>query len=72
MSKSYQEQLRDAFTYHEPKGDQPERYIELRDATRALAERYVQNCQPSRELSLAITRLEEANMWINAAIARNE
>jgi hypothetical protein len=29
-------------------------------------------CPGSRELSLAITKLEEAVFWANAAIARNE
>jgi hypothetical protein len=72
MGKSYQEQLKGAFTEHEPKGDQLERYNELRDATRALAERYVHICPSSRELSLAITHLEQAYYWSKEAIARNE
>lgn len=29
-------------------------------------------CPPGRELSLALTKLEEAMMWANAAIARNQ
>lgn len=31
-----------------------------------------QHCPPSRERSLAITKLEEAKMWANAAISKNE
>lgn len=30
------------------------------------------NLPPGRELSLAITKLEESMMWMNAAIARNQ
>ena len=32
----------------------------------------VDECPDSRELSVALTKLEEAVMWANAAIARNE
>jgi len=31
-----------------------------------------ENCPDSREKSLAFTKLEEAVMWANASIARNE
>ena len=37
-----------------------------------LAHLLVTNCPESRELSCALTKLEEAVMWANAAIARNE
>ena len=60
------------FVYHPPKGDQVERYAELRTMTHSLADFFVKNAPPSRELSLALTKLEEAVMWCNAAIARNE
>lgn len=69
------EQLRQnekAFVYHPPKENQPERYQRLRSSAGALAHAYVTNCPPSRELSLALTKLEEASFWANAAIARNE
>lgn len=65
-------QLEKSFTYHAPKGDQPERYVELRDRAKLLAYMIVKNTPPSREQSLAITKLEEAIFWANAAIARNE
>lgn len=61
-----------AFTYHAPKADQPRRYTMIRDTAAALAGLLTCNCPPSRELSLALTKLEESVMWANASIARNE
>lgn len=60
------------FQYHAPSPDQQERYVFLRNEARVLAYNIVKNCPPSREQSLAITKLEEAIFWANAAIARNE
>lgn len=65
-------QISRSFVYHPPHGDQQERYVLLRAKGRSLAEILVENCPPSRELSLALTQLEESIMWANAAIARNE
>lgn len=61
-----------AFIYHSPFGDQPSRYSLLRSQANNLAMSFNEHCPPSRELSLAHTKLEEAVMWANAAIARNE
>lgn len=61
-----------AFTYHPPKTDQGVRYETLREQAKTLAESMTALCPPSRELSLALTNLEQAVMWANAAIARNE
>jgi hypothetical protein len=62
------------FTYHQPKLElhQVERYGDIRDRGRDLAMHLLNQCPESRELSLAITKLEECVMWANAAIARNE
>lgn len=60
------------FTYHAPKAGQPVRYQKIRDAAGALADMFVVECRDSRERSLALTALEEAVFWANAAIARNE
>jgi hypothetical protein len=60
------------FTYHPPKPDQLPRYHTLRNHAASLAEHISNDCPPSRERSLALTKLEEAIMWANAAIARNE
>ena len=60
------------FKYHPPYGDQRERYETIRDYAKGFAHLLVQNCTTSRELSIALTHLEETVMWANAAIARNE
>lgn len=65
-------ELKTRFTYHTPKEDQVPRYNELRETVFALAMGLSQTCPKSRELSLALTKLEEAVMWANAAIARRE
>lgn len=60
------------YTYHAPKENQQERYEKIRAKARELAELVEENCPDSREKSLANTKLEEAVMWANASIARNE
>lgn len=60
------------FTYHPPKADQPRRYNQIRDRARELAELIVLETPICREQALAITKLEEASMFANAAIARHE
>jgi len=60
------------FTYHPPKGDQTLRYEALRASGRHLAEEIMEFAPDSRERSLALTKVDEAIMWANAAIARNE
>lgn len=71
-SPSMQKQIANNFTYHPPKDDQQIRYVMLRDAAKQLAEQIAQNTPPSREQALALTNLEQAIFWANAAIARNE
>lgn len=68
------EQNAKAFKYHPPKPElnQPERYERIRAKAGELAHMLITNCPPSRELSLALTSLEQASMWANASIARNE
>jgi hypothetical protein len=64
--------LENRFTHHPPKGDQAVRYHCIRAGALGLAKLIEDHAPPSRELSLAFTKLEEAVMWANAAIARNE
>lgn len=61
--------LEQSFTYHAPKPGQAERYNLLRDSAKNLAYILKQECPESRELSLAITKLEESIMWANKSIA---
>jgi len=60
------------FTYHAPKNDQTERYEWIRANARGLANLIDEKVPDSREKSLALTHLEQAVMWANAGIARNE
>lgn len=60
------------FTYHPASEEQGLKYDDLRSAGLALATLIDRSAPNSREKSLAITKLEEAIMWANAAIARNE
>ncbi len=61
-----------AFTYHPVKDDQPERYAHIRASARELAIEIAVMTPPGRERALALTYLEQAVMWANAAIARGE
>ena len=66
------DELEIRFSYHKPKGDQSDRYVDIRDFAKNLAFRMREACPESRELSLAYTHLETAVMFANAAIARRE
>lgn len=72
MTQEELDRIDNIFTYHAPKNDQPERYILLRNSARSLAISITEFCPKSRERSLALTHLETAIMFANAAIARNE
>lgn len=58
--------------HHAPRSDQAERYEANRRLLLEVGRSLLGNCPPSRELSLALTNLEEVCFWANAAIARNE
>jgi hypothetical protein len=60
------------FTYHAPNEEQKQKYQYLRLAAKTLARDINELVPDSREKSLAMTHLEDAVMWANAAIARNE
>jgi hypothetical protein len=61
------------FTYHPPRDDeQAATYAEIRETFRKLAHWLVSKTPSSREQSLAMTKLEEAVFWANAAVARND
>ena len=71
--------LKKRFTYHKPDDSkmrgglaQQSRYELLREQALALATSILHLTPKSREQSLAFTKLEEAIMWANSAIARRE
>lgn len=78
MNKTYpltaedRKTIENRFSYHPPKEGQSEKYQEIRNSCKAIAERVLYLTPPCREQSIAITKLEEAMMWANSAIARNE
>ena len=72
ISPKMQKRLDNDFTYHPPFGDQVERYTQIRNEGKNFAELCAASCPESRELSVALTKIEEAVMWANSAIARNE
>lgn len=65
-------ELQTRFTYHSSKGNQSERYQQIRDKAHEMATLIVRLTPESREQSLALTALEEAVFWANASIARRE
>ena len=65
-------ELKTRFTYHPPKGDQPDRYVALRDKALELARLICELVPDCRERATALTRLEECSMHANAGIARRE
>lgn len=64
--------LDNRFTHHPPAPDQVVRYETLRRLGLELATAIVKSAPPGREQALALTNLEQAVMWTNAAIARHE
>jgi hypothetical protein len=66
------DQVEQAFRYHPPQGDQAQRYESLRGLARDLAIKIIHSTPTGRNQSLALTKLQEAVMHANAAIAVNE
>lgn len=71
--KALRERLERDFTYHPPTTEEKkEKYVAIREKAKDLAMFMVESCPSSRELSIALTELETAVMFANAAIARND
>lgn len=64
--------IKNRFKYHESDPTKVQKMENIRKNFLALAELLNEMCPDSREKSLAITNLEEAQFWANASIARNE
>jgi hypothetical protein len=69
---SINSQIENNFKYHALKEGQPEKYTAVREKAKELAYLIEALCPYSREKSVALTNLETAVMWANAAVARNE
>lgn len=61
--------IENIFTYHSPRGDQPERYEAIRSAAKRLAHVIVDNTPACADQTAAIRKLREAVMTANASIA---
>jgi len=64
-----EEKIENWFTYHPPTPGQPEKYVAIRDAGKALALAIAQHAPPSADQTAAIRKVREAVMTANAAIA---
>lgn len=62
--------LQHNYQWHQPREGQSETYDEVREAYFTLALLISQTQSPGRELSLALTNLEQSRFWTNAGIAR--
>ena len=71
-SEKDKKNIENNFKYHPATEDTNAKYEEIRATAKAFAMKLTLLCPPSRELSVAITELETAVFWANAAIARNE
>lgn len=72
ITAKMRERLLNEFTYHTPRQDQSPRYAALRSMALTFATMVVELTPPSREQSLALTKIGETIMHANAAIARGE
>jgi hypothetical protein len=65
-------ELEKRFTYHNPNPEQTQKLENIRKNMKWLAELLDEMCPESREKSLALTQLEQAQFWANASIVRSE
>lgn len=60
------------FTYHPPKKENIHKFESLRNMGKITAEAILKYTPCCPEQTLAIRKVEEAIMWANAALARNQ
>lgn len=58
------------FKHHAPDEEKIKKHQQVRDMGKALAKLILESTVQGREQSTALTKVEEAVMWANAAIAR--
>lgn len=63
--------IKNRFTFHPATPTTATKYESMRAKALELAAWMDENAPESRELSLALTNLDQAVMWFNASIARN-
>jgi hypothetical protein len=63
---------KNTFVYHRPNAEQIERISKIRAACMVMEAIINEECLPSRERSLAHTKLEEVSMWANKSIVMEE
>lgn len=64
------EDLNKRFVYHKPSEANKPKHEQINETLFAVAQDFDELLPDSREKSLALTKLEEAKFWSNAAIAR--
>lgn len=64
------DRIRNDFAYHQPTGGKVAKHQQVREACYQAAQELVSVCPEGRELSTALTHLESAMMFANAALAR--
>ena len=72
MTATNQMTIENAFSYHAPKGNQTDRYQQIRSTAKELANLIDKTCPDSEEKRQALNMLRTSVMWANAAIACNE
>lgn len=60
------------FDYHAPTPDRTRAHERVRSYLKQMAQEFDLTLPESREKTIAITKLEEAMFWANAAIARHD
>lgn len=66
------EELSNSFGFHPGTPDVVAKYKSIRNNFEILAQHINSNCPDSRELALALTHLEMAQMWAIKSVAVNE
>lgn len=71
LTPDEEKDLNNRFTFH-PSESRARQILheDVREGCLNLAEEITRSSMPCRELSLAITKIEEAMFWANAAVAR--
>lgn len=67
-----EQDLDNYFSYHPPQGDQVERYANIREAGRLMAQVIIDSTPAGADQTAAIRKIREAVMTANAAIACGE